>query len=109
MGSRGQVHIEDTGVTLYSHWTGHEIPEKVAEALAREERWGDAPYLARIIFQTMLDGDESSTGFGIETTMHEDRQVHINCADKEIRVTGFGEGWNGAYSFEGFVEYFDHE
>lgn len=71
MGDRGNIVIRfDSKTTpkdiyFYTHWRGSEIGEILAKALSRNERWDDPSYLARIIFQTMLNGDEGETGFGI--------------------------------------------
>lgn len=59
-------------VFLYSHWGGHELPERVRQALdsgAGRGRWADPAYLARIVFDAM-QGDQhgEETGFGISTT-----------------------------------------
>lgn len=85
MGDRGNVLIGDLNsrVFLYTHWGGSILPQVVQTALQREERWGDAPYLARIVFAEMIrEGMDLSTrgqdianelmettGFGIATYM----------------------------------------
>lgn len=76
MGDRGNIVIRQEAATsrgdvwLYAHWTGYQISEVVARALARQERWDDPPYLARIIFCELVKGDESgATGFGISTSI----------------------------------------
>lgn len=71
MGDRGQVIISECGesITLYSHWSGSELPQTVAKALgstAGRNRAQDAPYLTRIIFDTMTEGEHGGeTGYGI--------------------------------------------
>ncbi len=70
MGDRGNIIVKDGGskVYLYTHWSGSQLPEILKEALIKgEDRWDDGPYLARIIFQEMLDGDTGTTGFGISS------------------------------------------
>lgn len=74
VGDRGNIYIvermgrETRGVFLYTHWTGSDLPEVVHKALAKEWRWHDAPYLARIVFDVLTEGDHGSeTGFGIST------------------------------------------
>ncbi len=72
MGDRANVVVrngaDDPGVWLYTHWNGSELPEMLAAALSRHQRWKDAAYLARIIFCQMIKGQESEeTGFGIST------------------------------------------
>lgn len=81
MGDRGNVVVIDggtdltskTAVFLYSHWSGSELPEILQSALqsdAGKKRATDAPYLARIIFDAMIGGDQGQeTGFGIWTSI----------------------------------------
>ena len=73
MGDRANIAIEQgdgTRVWLYTHWRGSELPATLQAALRRgEDRWCDGPYLARIIFEEMIRGDQGSlTGFGITTS-----------------------------------------
>lgn len=90
MGDRGNIIIRTEGnpdLYLYTHWSGSLLHEVAQRALRVRERWDDDQYLARIVFQEMLDGDEGTTGFGISTYQPdgEDRvvldvtaqQVHI--------------------------------
>lgn len=117
MGDRGHVHIQDTGVWLYTHWHAYCLPETVAQALAQEMRWSDPEYLARIIFDTMIGNEQGTeTGFGIGTERHGDvyRVVHVNCSEGSVR---FEEG--GAFdrpsedifwgSFQEFVDEYGPE
>ena len=72
MGDRANVHVRhddlDSGVYLYTHWRGSELPRILRDALARKERWNDCQYLTRIIFCNMIEGEEDgSTGFGISS------------------------------------------
>lgn len=78
MGDRGNIIVKQSGlgeeaapVWLYTHSGGYELADTLRRALARKQRWGDAPYLARIIFCEMLLGGEADlkgdTGFGIST------------------------------------------
>lgn len=81
MGDRGNVVVIDggtdltskTAVFLYTHWAGSDLPEILQAALQSEAgrgRANDAPYLARIIFDAMIGGDQGSeTGFGIWTSI----------------------------------------
>lgn len=92
MGDRAQVHIVDTDVWLYTHWMGTELPAIVSAALSRGvERWNDPGYLARIIFEDMIEasgGRGSLTGFGIDDHKHGDvwRVIEIDC-DAETVTT----------------------
>ena len=113
MGDRGQVHIVDTGVWLYTHWGATELPDTVRSALAKKWRWDDPEYLARIIFCKMMKGEEGEeTGFGIGTDQHGDvdRVVRIDCEHSEVAIVENAEypsvekitTWSG--TFEEFVK-----
>lgn len=74
MGDRGNIVIRQgtdsmDDVWFYTHWTGSRIKDVVKEALTRgQERWDDSPYLARIVFSSLVRGNEEElTGFGIST------------------------------------------
>jgi hypothetical protein len=82
MGDRGNIVIrsewpEDLGdkeaVFLYGHWSGSELPETLRAALdtpQARDRWTDAPYLARIIFDQMVgESQGSATGYGISSRL----------------------------------------
>lgn len=85
MGDRAQVFVKDgsEGVYLYTHWLGTELPALVAAALDSKQgraRWTDPPYLARIIFGHMLDGDDpmAETGYGIAATLTDGKLLTVN-------------------------------
>lgn len=93
MGDRANIAIEQgdgTRVWLYTHWSGHELPQMLHTALKRgKERWKDTPYLARIIFADMIDGREQDlTGFGITTTMTDNEHLVlvVDPAKTEVRI-----------------------
>lgn len=84
MGERANVKViqsDGNSVCLYTHWDGYFLAETVRQALAREQRWNDSPYLTRIIFCEMLRRGEKGivnekaqlkiledeTGYGIST------------------------------------------
>jgi hypothetical protein len=71
MGDRGNIIIRDHGdVVFYAHSRGSSLPEIVQRALARNERWGDGPYLARIVFCELVSPDPDGVlGFGISTVL----------------------------------------
>lgn len=84
MGDRGNVFIlerhgrETTGVFLYTHWTGSDLPHIVHAALAKEWRWSDPPYLARIVFDVLTEGQQGQeTGFGISAIMSDNEHPVI--------------------------------
>lgn len=72
MGDRANVLVfadkDSTGIYLYTHWTGTELPLDVRDALARHQRWDDPAYLTRIIFCTMARNSfDMETRYGIST------------------------------------------
>jgi len=92
MGDRANILVldseNDSGVYLYTHWSGTELPYTLRDALSRKQRWNDTAYLARIIFCEMVRGQErSSTGFGISTFACDgrDRVLIINCHDQTVQ------------------------
>jgi len=96
MGDRGQVHIEDTDVWLYTHWGARDLPNTVADAIGRNERWHDPEYLTRIIFDEMTGEDTGATGYGIGNAQHGDvyRVVHINCGQGEMTLETGLAAWH---------------
>lgn len=53
-------------VWFYTHWSGSEVPAIVRAALAKQWRWSDPSYLARIIFDQLTRGRQGEeTGYGI--------------------------------------------
>ncbi len=81
MGDRANIVIRsdwptDIGpkeaVFLYSHHGGYEMPQTLRDALEiGSDRWDDAQYLARIIFDFdfMTPPGGGSTGYGISTRL----------------------------------------
>lgn len=70
MGDRGNIIVKEgcSEVYLYTHWSGSDLPGIVSKSLRRgKDRWNDGPYLARILFCDMLNGDNGLTGFGISS------------------------------------------
>lgn len=86
MGDRANIKIKQaTGdVWFYTHWSGHRLPEILRTALARRVRWGDSPYLARIIFCEMIKGGEA--GFGISTTVQDNEYPVLVCDTNTMTV-----------------------
>ncbi len=94
MGDRANIHIRedhaDHGVYLYTHWNGTELPATLQKALARKQRWNNPAYLARIIFDTMTDGEHGSeTGHGIATRPC-DGQDRILQVDTDLQIVTRG-------------------
>jgi hypothetical protein len=91
MGDRANIHVEDSGndsgVWLYTHWRGSELPDLLQMALARKVRWNDTSYLTRIIFDTMSSGyygDEMGFGISAEVGDGEDRVLEVNVELKTV-------------------------
>jgi hypothetical protein len=115
MGDRAQVLIEDTGVYLYTHWSGCQLNRDVAYALDSEAgrgRWNDEEYLTRIIFDVMKGDDTTGeTGFGIGTTVAGDNEhplVIVNCAKGTVTLEDRGgfvgdDALTGSWTFEEFI------
>lgn len=100
MGDRGNIVIRNTNnnkhIFLYTHWTGYKMPERLQAALEKGQgRHDDEPYLARVIFQTLLDGDDSATGFGLTTFLTDNEYPLLVVDIDENRV-----GWCKVYSDE---------
>ena len=95
MGDRANVAIyaseKDLPVVLYTHWGGHELAQDVADAIARQQRWDDPSYLARIIFCEMMpvNQHEEETGFGISVGCLCDNEHPIIFVDMIRLVVGF--------------------
>jgi len=114
MGDRAQVHIVanknkqyNHDVWLYTHWGGTALPETVAYAISRGERWTDASYLTRIIFSEMIKQDiHGSTGYGIGNHQHGDvyRVITVDLDEQEVTIDGWREVSDGTFSFAEFGE-----
>lgn len=111
MGSRGNIVVRFPrgDIVFYTHYRGHEVKKVVAQALAKRERWDDYPYLARIIFTTLIGKDDSTTGFGISFGIcansypivvvdMEKRQAFL--ADEELRIDG------PIYSYDDWIKHY---
>ena len=103
MGDRAQVHMQDTGVFLYTHFDGSNLEEIVRDVLKRKKRWSDPRYLARMIFDAMIGDDQGSeNGYGIDTNQCNDVNfvIEINTSEKIIRITNGGDK---KYTFDEFI------
>ena len=85
MGDRGNIKITDgqSTVFLYTHWKGSALPNIVKRTMASQRarnRWGNGSYLARILFDDLLDGDRGESGAGISSVIGDgdDQVLHIN-------------------------------
>jgi hypothetical protein len=60
---------KDGRIWLYGHWMGGSAIAHAKHGLA-SDRVGDTPYLARVIFSSMVkDSIDETTGFGVSTRM----------------------------------------
>ena len=103
MGDRAQVKIND--VFLYTHYGATDLVDDVKRAIAKNWRWSDEEYLARIIFNEMQNGDyDTETGFGISTKKHGDIWRLITIKDQKVIVEDNDKKiFNG--SFEDFLKF----
>lgn len=90
MGARGTIGVVDVdgaAVWLYTHWNGDALADVLQEALSRRERWDDASYLARIVFEVLLGNDRGgTTGFGIQAHPAPDANVEYLVADTRTQT-----------------------
>lgn len=100
IGDRAEILIEDTRVRLYTHWQGPKAPERLAKALSHKARWNDPAYLARIIFEEMLEhAPRDYTGFGIsDSHVVGAKVIEVDCQNREVTYR------HKEYSFSEFVE-----
>jgi hypothetical protein len=98
MGDRSNIAIEQhdgSRVWLYGHYMGENSINVVREVLALRERWDDAPYLTRMLFNKMTEDEssESTTGFGISTylTDNEYPVIVLNPQTKLVHIEDVGE------------------
>lgn len=102
MSTRGQVHFKNSGVYLYQHMDGYNLPIEIANALLLKERWDDEEYLTRIVFDTMTDqSNAQTTGYGIGTEEHGDIEylVVLDVAHQTVEVKySHNETWTGSFS-----------
>ncbi len=120
MGDRGNIVIRQSAggpgastpesyLYLYTHWGGSELPAILQAALKRgKERWNDEPYLARIIFQEMLAGDDGLESFGISTYVGDNEHdfLLVDCGELTVSVVppGTFPSPKKSWSFEEFIK-----
>ncbi len=102
MGDRANIVIKTDGdqVCLYSHWGGSDLPQILKDSLIiGKSRVTDYQYINRIIFQQMINGDDSLTGYGISQNPFDggDRVVEF---DVDAQVINLG---NKTYSVSDYV------
>lgn len=85
MGDRGNIEIRQpregaSPIFLYTHWRGSYVNEILADALVKAQKGGrlsDYTYCTRIIFQEMIDGDDTTTSYGISVGSVDDNEHNI--------------------------------
>ena len=112
MGDRGNIVVKsgDSTVYLYTHWRGSDLPVITKMSMKSERarnRWEDAYYLARILFQDLMAGDESEYGFGISSQIGDgvDKQLIINVDNQTVQWISAYDKSNKTFTktFEEFV------
>jgi len=107
MGDRGNVAVtveaNKPPIYFYTHWGGSNILDHVQDALdIGRSRWNDPPYLARIIFCSMMRGADltGTTGFGIshEVCDNEHPIVEVDIPNRVVRQE------HRKWTFEALVE-----
>lgn len=93
MGMRAQVHIEDTGVYLYTHWGSETLLDTVKKTIKKGWRLNDPEYFTRILFEEMIEAENArgtETGFGIGTSPHGDLEyppIKVNLKTATIQYS----------------------
>ena len=96
------LNEEKNVIYLYSHWDGPDLAVMLKKALIRGTgRWGDDPYLARIIFSEMIQNNVlDETGYGLSPYVTDNSYPYANVylRDQEVEING--KKW----SFEKYVK-----
>lgn len=96
MGDRANIYVVQhdgdtkTGIYIYTHWSGDDLPVTLRDALKRgRKRWEDEPYLARIIASDVFAqaGITDLTGAGLSTYIT-DNQYPILVVDAAAGTVG---------------------
>lgn len=97
---------------FYTHSGGAELPWRLQVALASDaglDRWDDEPYLARIIFCTMMDPSEQTGETGDAITIYlTDSQYPILAVNSRSKIVGISSEANPTqpvktWTFDQFV------
>lgn len=114
MGDRNTVVFETREgqrLFFYTHWCGTEVPFRVQRALQdAKDRWEDPPYLARVVFCSMVGEDKDISGFGIDTEFIDNEHCVLVVRPEKLIVELHGIDANrvdfdhplAAWSFEAF-------
>jgi hypothetical protein len=101
-------------VNRKNHYSRGIVRWVIAAGLARAtDRWDDAPYLARVLFQAMIGTDTGTTGYGISTRLGDNsypllvvdiaRKVVVEYPETEYEEHGFAK--LGSYRGSAFATY----
>lgn len=116
MGDRANVKVVESGeapdrpIYFYTHWGGFELPETLRKALVRGRgRWGDAPYLNRIIFSEMIQNQVlGETGFGISVCLGDghERILEVDHDQETVTVINSysGKPEGKTYTFQEYID-----
>lgn len=93
VGNRGEIYVHEgdaPGVYLYTHWDASALPHVVQRTLISREgrnRWNDAPYLTRIMFEVLIRGNErQETGYGISARRSDGRVIDVDVAAQTVTL-----------------------
>ena len=91
MGTRGQVCVRGNhgDVYLYRHFDAQNLLNDVYVGLSYGQRWDDGDYIARMIFEQMISGNNDKVySFGICTHQHSDIDllVIVDCKKQEVII-----------------------
>lgn len=93
MGNRAEIYVHEgdvPGVYLYTHWEGDSLPQTLQRGLTSRNarnRWNDAPYLARILFEELIRGHEGQeTGYGISAIRSDGRLISVDVAAQTVTI-----------------------
>ena len=99
MGDRANIKIKErtgTDIYVYTHWHGHEWPDKLRAALkAGESRWGDDSYLTRFIITEVCKDAYDETGYGVSTFRGDNEHdiMEVDLKQQVVRQLS-REGWH---------------
>jgi len=109
MGDRGNIIFEESGGTrfyFYTRWRGTDLPHILQKGMIRgRERWSDEPYLARILFSALVEGQEGGdTGFGISSTICDNEHDYLLVKNSQRKICRFAKTGDfealGEWTFE---------
>jgi hypothetical protein len=98
--------LKEGSVVFYGHWSGEAMPFHLRSALGKHWRWGDAPYLARIIFDEFTQNSHrEETGFGISTGLcdNEHPVMVVDVPDQKVHMYSLEGPATCSWSFSEYV------